>query len=291
MARQYILAGLPVPIFVNETGTADYALPGVFLNETQVSTALTPGAGAALVTGFAPTVAVGMSLTPGAGNIALAGFAPAVTVGTSLAPGAGGVALTGSAPTVAAGISLTPGAGALVVTGFAPDVAEGDLVAADVGLLAIAGYAPEIVVGTATHVVVGGGGGGGRYIRPQALLLVGVGESEQPAQTAGGLGTVGGGIWSAQSAQTGHGAGGLSVDGPIRSATSSYGHLTGWLDLKRGSVRSVQSRATARGTGDLAMTVVIRSGIARSRAPDYDADGMAFEDDDFMSDLCELEDA
>jgi hypothetical protein len=34
MARQYPLAGFPFPVFVNETGTKDYPLPGVLINET-----------------------------------------------------------------------------------------------------------------------------------------------------------------------------------------------------------------------------------------------------------------
>lgn len=32
--RQYILAGLPSPVFINETDALEYILPGVYVNET-----------------------------------------------------------------------------------------------------------------------------------------------------------------------------------------------------------------------------------------------------------------
>ena len=43
MAILYILAAFPTPIFVNETTTEQYALPGIYMNETV--SAPTPPAG------------------------------------------------------------------------------------------------------------------------------------------------------------------------------------------------------------------------------------------------------
>ena len=37
-AKQYVLPGFPFPVFINETGTKDYVLPGIFINETDVTT-------------------------------------------------------------------------------------------------------------------------------------------------------------------------------------------------------------------------------------------------------------
>lgn len=42
MARQYILAGFPQPIFINETSSLDYILPGVYVNETSGSSGARP---------------------------------------------------------------------------------------------------------------------------------------------------------------------------------------------------------------------------------------------------------
>lgn len=336
MASQGILWTPAGPAFVNETDANQGILGGVFLNETQVATSLTPGAGSAVVTGFAPTVAVGTSLIPGAGSVVVTGFAPTVAAGNSLAPSAGSVAvigfapivtagnsltpgagsvvvagqtpvvafgislvpaagsvvLTGAAPDAAPGIALTPDAGAIAVTGFAPDVAEGDLVTPDAGSLAITGYVPDIVAGTAAHVVVGGAGGGRQYVRPQPLpTIVGAGESEQPLQVASGLGAVGAGVEAAQMAQAASGTGALGMR--QREAASSQqprSKATAWLDGRRGLGRSFQGGGATAADGVLTMAASVRSGAVFVRLPDYEADVMTFEDDDFMSDL-ELEDA
>ena len=64
---------------------------------------VTPGTGAVVLSGVAPTVNQTFSITPDAGAIALAGLAPSVSV---------------TSPTV----TITPAAGALVLLGYAPTV-------------------------------------------------------------------------------------------------------------------------------------------------------------------------
>lgn len=87
MARQFILAGFPQPIFVNETDSLEYALPGVYVNETSSTPvtgilALTQGAATLLATGVALIRGI-LTQTQGAQTIIADGTVVTPSVGTS----------------------------------------------------------------------------------------------------------------------------------------------------------------------------------------------------------------
>lgn len=112
-----------------------------------------PGVGALVLTGLAPTVSASGNQTalPGVGVLTLAGLAPTVTASgnqTAL-PGVGVLTLTGFAPTASSSgnQNVLPGVGALTLTGLAPTVtATGNQTAAPgTGLLVLAGLAPVVV--------------------------------------------------------------------------------------------------------------------------------------------------
>ena len=139
---------------------------------------VTPGVGAATLTGFAPTVTTGSgsSVTPGTGVATLAGFAPTVTasdhqtaatdvgvltatgfapvvqIGVTVTTDVGAATLAGLAPTVTATEHQTaePGAGVATLAGFAPTVTASDhkTVTPDVGALTLVGFAPVVSAGT-----------------------------------------------------------------------------------------------------------------------------------------------
>lgn len=123
MARQTITRGLPSPIYRNEVNNSQHIdRGGVYINETQVPTSLSPGAGAIIFTGAIPTVTADTSLTPGAGSVVLTGSSPSVTIDAALTPGAAAIAITGFAPSVGTDTQFNPGTGTLVFQSFAPSV-------------------------------------------------------------------------------------------------------------------------------------------------------------------------
>jgi hypothetical protein len=87
------------------------------------------GAGALVITGYAPTVSVtsNTTVTPDAGTLAITGYAPTVTKTdrVSVVPSAGALVITGYAPTVTATESsptVNVGFSGLVITGYPPTV-------------------------------------------------------------------------------------------------------------------------------------------------------------------------
>lgn len=120
-------------------------------------TSVTPGVGAMVLTGYAPTVNVSTTttLTPGVATaLALTSFTPTVRVGTRLTPGvATQLTLTSFTPTVRVGTRLTPGtATPLVLTSFTPTVNYTYTTTLTPGVatpMVLTSYAPTIVIGLA----------------------------------------------------------------------------------------------------------------------------------------------
>lgn len=108
------------------------------------------GFGEVVAAGFAPTVTVTahQTVTPDAGQAVLTGFAPTTQTPVSVQPGAGVLSATGFAPivTAASGVVVQPGAGELSAAGFAPFVAlTGHVILqTNAGELTFTGFAPVI---------------------------------------------------------------------------------------------------------------------------------------------------
>ncbi len=111
---------------------------------------VTPGAGALVLAGLAPTTLVNRITQPGVGALTLAGLAPSIIVNRITQPGVGALLLEGLAPTVTATDNRVaqPGAGALLLAGLQPSIATTDnrSAAPGAGALTLEGLAPSIVV-------------------------------------------------------------------------------------------------------------------------------------------------
>lgn len=128
-------------------------------------TPLNPGAGAILLTGYAPTIArtANQAVSPAVGAVVIAGYAPTITrtSGQSVTPAAGAMVVAGYAPTVTRtnNQAVAPGAGNLIITGFAPTITRsvtGSVNPAP-GAITVAGYAPTITRTSSTSVQPGRG--------------------------------------------------------------------------------------------------------------------------------------
>jgi hypothetical protein len=116
-----------------------------------------PGAGSGLATGFAPTLAFASAVLPGAGSGIATGYAPTLTFAEVTLPGAGAALATGFAPSLAYSFALTPGTGAALATGFAPTATTGSTVAPGAGSALATGFAPSL--GGALSAAPGTGSG------------------------------------------------------------------------------------------------------------------------------------
>jgi hypothetical protein len=120
---------------------------------------VTPGAGAIVLDGLAPTVAAGVTVSPAPGTLTVAGLAPTVSAGVTVAPGTGTIAVAGQVPTVStaagAGVTVTPGAGTITVAGLAPTVSAGVTVAPSPGTVTVSGRVPVVSAGVVVLPSVG----------------------------------------------------------------------------------------------------------------------------------------
>jgi len=188
--REVTVGGINSATLVNETGTRQAFVGGVFINET-VSTATnitaTPANGTLTLSGLAPSLAAtdNKDITTSAGALILSGLAPSVsvvehiTIATpassltfnGLAPSlleaiiigvdVGALTLTGASSTLDVDYTLAPSAGALVISGAAPTIQTTQAVSPDVGALTLTGLAPSVnisytlAVGTASLEISG----------------------------------------------------------------------------------------------------------------------------------------
>jgi hypothetical protein len=129
------------------------------------SVTITPAAGAVVVSGSAPTLAktANQLVTPAAGAVVLSGSAPAVLNGQSylVTPAAGSVSLAGAAPSVSATAhqTVTPGAASVVLSGSSPVLAFSDnrVVTPDAGAVVLAGAAPSLSQAGSWNLTPGAG--------------------------------------------------------------------------------------------------------------------------------------
>jgi hypothetical protein len=127
-----------------------YSPPSGFSSWSPASTAISsaPGAGAILITGFAPSIA--LTATPAAGAITVTGFAP--SIGQAATPASGAISFTGLAPSP--DITVVPASGAISFTGLAPSL---DVVGAPAsGAIMLTGFAPAPVANSAVSPASGG---------------------------------------------------------------------------------------------------------------------------------------
>lgn len=111
---------------------------------SSVGATATPGVGASLGSGSAPSVQIGLAATPSIGALGSTGFAPAVSLGLDLTPSPGAIAIAGSAPTVSIGVLANPSNAVETSVGVTPDVGAGLTASPPIGTLSSTGFAPVV---------------------------------------------------------------------------------------------------------------------------------------------------
>ena len=89
-----------VPAAATVAGVGPVATPTFTIDTASAAVEVLPGTGAAVFTGFAPSVTIGVNVLPGTGQAVFAGFAPTVQTPRNVTPGVGQAVFTGFAPTI-----------------------------------------------------------------------------------------------------------------------------------------------------------------------------------------------
>ena len=92
-----------VPAAATVAGVGPVATPTFTIDTASAPVEVLPGTGAAVFTGFAPTVQTPRNVTPGTGQVVFTGFAPTVQTPRNITPGTGQLVFTGFAPTIEIG--------------------------------------------------------------------------------------------------------------------------------------------------------------------------------------------
>ena len=144
-AQETITVTVPSVAVVN--GVGPVATPTFTIDTASSPVNVTPGTGAAVFTGFAPTVQTPRNVTPGTGQAVFTGFAPTVQTPRNITPGVGQGVFTGFAPSVTIGVNVLPGTGQAVFAGFAPTIQTPRNITPGTGQLVFTGFAPTVDVG------------------------------------------------------------------------------------------------------------------------------------------------
>jgi hypothetical protein len=109
-------------------------------------TTASPGLGALVVAGLAPTVLTPVAVATAVGVLTLTGVAPTVLTPVSVTIGLGALDLTGFLPTVGggAGTSVSPALGELALAGLAPTALTPVVALPAVGVLSLTGFLPTV---------------------------------------------------------------------------------------------------------------------------------------------------
>lgn len=147
-----VVAGTYGPSAVTLATASLKGMLSIALESANPSTIVTPGVGAMVFAGLAPTITQIIRIAMGVGAMVFTGFAPTVLVSDHkvVTPGVGSVVFTGQSPSVVVGNNQTvqPGTGSVVFAGFAPTVAVSDhkVATPGVGAILFSGFAPTIAV-------------------------------------------------------------------------------------------------------------------------------------------------
>lgn len=111
-------------------------------------TTVTPGLGAPVFAGLAPTILLAINVAAGLGQPVFTGLAPTVssTSPTLVLPGTGAPVFSGQAPTILITVRIPTGLGAPVFTGFAPSVVASISASPGTGQVVFTGIAPSAVL-------------------------------------------------------------------------------------------------------------------------------------------------
>lgn len=110
------------------------------------ASSITPIAGRAAATGYAPTLTQPCTIAPTKGAAQARGYAPTIeqSAAQTIAPASGRAEARGYAPALSQPITLTPAAGHAIARGYAPEISQASSIRPEAGRALASGYAPTI---------------------------------------------------------------------------------------------------------------------------------------------------